>query len=150
MKKLLTCLMVLMMAIGLSACAWKPTVNWVKDCCVVTVIGDNSENVVINENIMFDWDNDLIRADQQEKINLIAYTMLEYPELTLKLNGHASTEGDIDYNFDLSNRRANAVRDALVAKGVSLDRIVNVQGMGETDIFGIELSPNRRVEVSSE
>ena len=103
--------------------------------------------ITINENIMFDWDKSFIRFDQIKVVNEIARLMKEYPETKITIKGYASIEGEIDYNLNLSNRRVEAVKDALVSMGVSVERIVNAQAKGETDIFGIELSKNRKVSV---
>jgi outer membrane protein OmpA-like peptidoglycan-associated protein len=152
MKNVMMYFMVLIMAIGLSACAGQQNkeIVWADDCCKVTATCVTKTKVIILEDIMFDWDKDVIRDDQQGKLDRITETMIEHPEVNILLDGHASIEGATDYNFDLSNRRANAVKDVLVSKGVEKNRIINTQGKGETDIFGLELSPNRRVQVSSE
>lgn len=149
MKYLMMCLTMLM-AFALFACATQPVgVVRTYDCCDVIVCSGTDEPIIF-EDIMFDWDKDVIRVDQQDKIDRIVGSMNDHPDIKVSLKGRASVEGTDEYNLDLSTRRVNAVRSVLISKGVSESRIVNAQGMGETDMFGIELSPNRRVEVSSD
>jgi len=67
------------------------------------------------------------------------------------VTGHADRAGSEAYNMELSLRRANAVRAALVARGVSPDSIT-VAGRGETEpdvptADGVEEQVNRRVRI---
>jgi outer membrane protein OmpA-like peptidoglycan-associated protein len=151
MKQVIMCLIVCLIAFGLSACAVQQTktVVFADECCGVKISCDD-EKIVILENVMFDWDKDNIHDDQQPVIDKIVGIMDEHPDINISLEGYASTEGELEYNLDLSGRRVDSVKSALVEKGVSEDRIVDAQGMGETDIFGIELPLNRKVKVSSE
>ena len=49
------------------------------------------------------------------------------------VTGHTDTAGDAAYNIDLSQRRANAVRDALLAAGINSDRArVEIFAEGES------------------
>ncbi|NJC32659.1 OOP family OmpA-OmpF porin [Sphingomonas jejuensis] len=50
---------------------------------------------------------------------------------TVTIGGHSDTRGDDDANLDVSRRRAEAVRDALVERGVAADRITII-AFGET------------------
>ena len=67
------------------------------------------------------------------------------------ITGHADTAGPEQYNLDLSLRRANAVRDALMARGVKSNGI-SVAGRGEAEPAvptddGAPEAANRRVEI---
>ncbi len=67
------------------------------------------------------------------------------------ITGHADTAGPEQYNLDLSLRRANAVRDALMARGVKSNGI-SVAGRGETEPAvptddDVPEAANRRVEI---
>jgi len=67
----------------------------------------------------------------------------------LVVEGHASEEGSFEYNFDLSDRRARSVFQALVAVGVHPDRL-SYRGMGEVVPIAVDdseaaLAANRRV-----
>jgi OOP family OmpA-OmpF porin len=65
--------------------------------------------------------------------------------------GHTDTSGGVAYNLRLSERRAKAVADALVAKGVS-GSVMNVDWKGKTDLAvptpdGVKEPLNRRTTI---
>jgi outer membrane protein OmpA-like peptidoglycan-associated protein len=58
--------------------------------------------------------------------------MKQNPDIRkVRVEGHTDSKGSDAYNIKLSQRRANAVRDYLIAHGVEADRLVAV-GYGET------------------
>lgn len=70
------------------------------------------------------------------------------------MTGHTDTVGGVAYNQRLSERRARAVEDALVADGVPKDTIA-ARGVGKTDLMvptadGVREPKNRRVEIVEE
>ena len=138
MNKILTVLFGLALMINF-ACASKQ----------VQTVDCSSVVVQIKEQVMFDWDSYVIRADQMDLINRIAATMLANPDLTLVLEGYASVEGDTDYNLKLSQIRAKAVKSMLMLSQVPEENIKSAIGNGETDIYGDLLENNRRVMVLS-
>lgn len=96
---------------------------------------------------MFDFDKSDIRADQEIILDKVDILMDTYPDTDLVINGYASTEGSEEYNLGLSQRRANAVKDALIKRGIPADRIKKVTGKGEVGIFGEILKLNRRAVI---
>src|SRR5690606_22639132 len=56
----------------------------------------------------------------------------KHPDVSLEIEGHTDSRGSDDYNLDLSERRAYAVRDWLIERDVSEDRLTAV-GKGEGD-----------------
>ena len=75
----------------------------------------------------------------------------KYKEVTVQITGHTDSVGTKEYNSGLSTRRANAVRDYLVRKGVNPDSIVTL-GFGETQPVASNKTPqgrllNRRGEI---
>jgi outer membrane protein OmpA-like peptidoglycan-associated protein len=70
----------------------------------------------------------------------------------VRVIGHTDTSGSQDYNDDLSQRRANVVRDALDAGGVD-GSIITTEARGETDLArstpdGVREPLNRRAAVT--
>jgi outer membrane protein OmpA-like peptidoglycan-associated protein len=116
---------------------------------VQTVDCSVQEIIQINEVIMFDWDDYCIRADQMDLLNRIAAIMIANPDLVLVLEGYASEEGDIEYNLELSQERANAVKSMLILSRVPEENIKEAIGNGESTIFGDLLDANRRVMILS-
>lgn len=102
--------------------------------------------------IYFDTDKADLKPESESEINEIATMLRTNPELRVMVVGHTDNQGDIQYNMDLSHRRATAVRDALVNKhNINIERLGAV-GMG---FFGPVASNrteegrslNRRVEL---
>jgi len=101
--------------------------------------------------ILFDYDSDVIRKesypvldDVVEKIKLLG----EFKKIIIE--GHCSEEGTDEYNMELSKRRALAVKEYLVKKGVDADKL-EIQAYGESrPIASNETeegrAQNRRVE----
>lgn len=71
-----------------------------------------------------------IRADSTPLLDRLAEAASRC-EGRLQVEGHTDSVGDAAFNQDLSERRAAAVRDALVARGVPADRLV-ARGFGAT------------------
>jgi outer membrane protein OmpA-like peptidoglycan-associated protein len=77
--------------------------------------------------------------------------MRDYPERSVRIEGHTDSVGSDDLNQRLSERRADAVRDALMARGTPSERI-RTRGFGETQPIAGNDDPggrqqNRRVEI---
>jgi peptidoglycan-associated lipoprotein len=73
--------------------------------------------------IYFDYDSYLVRKDQAEKVQANARFLQEHVGLRLVIQGHADERGSTDYNLALGDNRANAIKQALAAAGVSESRI---------------------------
>jgi len=155
MKRILNVIVALAMALMLGACSMSmDTIRYATDTDKVVKsvscdIPAEATKIKIIEPVMFDYDKSDIRADQVVIIDKVAEIMENNPDIILLLDGYASTEGSIEYNLALSDRRVNAVNDALVEKGVAKERIATLTAKGEVVDFGEELSPNRRVMILS-
>lgn len=102
--------------------------------------------------ILFDWDSAALTQAGAAVINEVIAAATADAGASVNLVGHADTSGPLDYNVRLSIRRANTVRDALVAGGVQPERIFST-GKGETEPAvptgdGVRNQANRRVEVT--
>ena len=107
------------------------------------------EVVHLKQNIMFDHDSADLRADQKANLDKISAFAAENPDFDLVIKGYASQEGNKDYNMGLSIKRAEAVKGALIDRGVDSSSIRSVTGQGATTMFGDILKTNRRVLVIS-
>ena len=101
--------------------------------------------------IHFDFDKSDIRASERSKIDDIVKVAKENPGIEIGLNGYADPRGSTAYNQKLSERRVNAIREAVVAGGVPATRIKTVAA-GEHGRNCMESTEdcyqrNRRVEV---
>ncbi|MCE7877785.1 MAG: OmpA family protein, partial [Betaproteobacteria bacterium PRO3] len=117
--------------------------------------------ITLASKALFDFDKAVLRPDGKAAIDseiIAKLSQVQKLELVL-VTGHTDRIGTQQYNQKLSERRADAVRDYLVSKGVPKDKIETL-GMGKTQpLPGVVcnmtamkeliacLQPNRRVEV---
>jgi OOP family OmpA-OmpF porin len=107
--------------------------------------------IEIHEKIQFALDKSEILPVSFGLLDEVAKVIQENPHVQkVNVEGHASDEGDENYNLTLSKARAEAVRLYLVSKGVSADRLSSA-GFGETKPLVANDTPenrekNRRVE----
>jgi len=73
--------------------------------------------------IFFDYDKADLRPDQQSSLANDAEFLKAHPTWRFTIEGNCDERGSIEYNLALGDRRANAVKTALVSAGVSADRI---------------------------
>ena len=103
------------------------------------------------DNVLFDFDKTEIKPAAYHLLDDVVAILKKNPDMKILLNGHCDNIGTAEYNMDLSLRRAHAVRDYMVRKGI-LQKKVDTQGFGFTQpvaLNGTETgrSMNRRVEI---
>ena len=95
----------------------------------VTRVGDQ---IVLNmpSNITFATDQDQVNAGFFQTLNSVALVLNKYKQSLIDIYGHTDSDGDNNYNLDLSQRRAQSVATYLSTQGVDSRRMY-VQGAGE-------------------
>ena len=94
------------------------------------VVTDTS--IEILDMIYFEFNKAIIKKESYPILDAVAATLQGNPSIQLvEIQGHTDERGDDAYNLDLSQRRANAVREYLINKGVDANRLT-AQGYGET------------------
>jgi len=106
----------------------------------------------INFTVYFDYDKSNLTPEAANLVKEAASRALANDIDTVVVQGHTDKSGGSAYNQALSQRRANAVRDGLIANGVSADRI-RMDAFGEDrpakeTADGVREPLNRRAEVS--
>jgi outer membrane protein OmpA-like peptidoglycan-associated protein len=86
-------------------------------------------NTAAFKDILFDTDKSDIRANEMSKITDIAAHVKQNAPMNVGIGGYADPRGTDQHNQGLSERRVNAIRDALVKAGVASDKI-------QTSAFG--------------
>ena len=122
-----------------------------EDGCPEERVVVTREKIEFDGKVYFETDKAEVKVESHELLDAIALVMNKHPEvLKVEVQGHSDSRGDDEYNRDLSDRRAAAVRRYLVEKGVARDRLVS-KGYGESNPVVNEeneaaWSQNRRVE----
>jgi peptidoglycan-associated lipoprotein len=80
---------------------------------------------------LFDFDKSAIRSNETSHVSDVAAYLQQNPSARVGIDGHADPRGTDPYNQSLSERRVNAIRDALVNAGVSTGKI-HTGAFGET------------------
>jgi peptidoglycan-associated lipoprotein len=78
------------------------------------------------KDVYFDYDKSDIRGDQQSSVQADVAFLSQHPNISFTIEGHCDERGSTDYNLALGDKRANAVKDALVSGGVSASRIKTI------------------------
>ncbi|MBE9064972.1 OmpA family protein, partial [cf. Phormidesmis sp. LEGE 11477] len=104
----------------------------------------------IPRNIHFALDQSFISPASANILDQVAAALLQYPSLTLELQGHTDPRANDDYNQALGERRALSARDYLLQKGVSPERL-RIRSFGETQTIStapdiVDYARDRRVE----
>jgi outer membrane protein OmpA-like peptidoglycan-associated protein len=96
--------------------------------------------------VFFDFDSAVLKPGAYGEIDRVASVLNKYPQTTIRVEGHTDAAGPEAYNQPLSERRAEAVKNALVQKGVDAARIEAI-GYGESQPVSSESAMNRRVSI---
>ena len=103
------------------------------------------------EDVHFDFDRASLKPSATETLDSIASDLRAQPEIPYEVGGHTDSVGSVQYNQDLSERRAITVQDYLVGRGVSQSQLAS-RGYSESkpiasnDTIGGR-AMNRRVEI---
>lgn len=90
-----------------------------------------AERIDLKDSVYFETGKAVIKVESNAMLDEIAELMVNHPELLkVKVEGHTDSRGNAAYNKDLSARRAAAVVDYLVGRGVERGRLSS-EGFGE-------------------
>ena len=68
-------------------------------------------------------------------LDLVSESLKKFPELRIQIEAHTDSRGSAGTNLRLSQKRAEAIRDYLISKGVAAETIAQVTGYGEQQII---------------
>lgn len=108
--------------------------------------------ITLSGNVLFETNKSKLFPNAEAKLNDVAKALTQQdPDSQIVVEGHADSQGDDQHNLELSQQRANAVREYLVTQGIAADRIV-AKGYGESRPVADNKSAegranNRRVEI---
>lgn len=105
----------------------------------------------LKSDILFDTGKATLKPTARDNLRQMASIMKKYPENVLTINGYTDSTGSEEVNEELSEKRAEVVKNALVANGLPRETITT-QGLGEEDPVADNSTAsgrqkNRRVEI---
>jgi outer membrane protein OmpA-like peptidoglycan-associated protein len=96
--------------------------------------------------MFFDFDSAELKPGAYSELNRVATVLNNFPQTTIRVEGHTDTKGAVDYNQRLSERRAMAVKNALTQLRIDPQRIDAV-GYGKSQPISSSDAANRRVVI---
>lgn len=112
------------------------------------------DNITLNmpDNITFGFDSSSLQPQFYPVLDNLARTLTEYNQTIIEVAGHTDSKGSDTYNQQLSVRRADAVGNYLMTRGLVRDRFI-VTGAGESRPIASNdtesgRAQNRRVEIT--
>ena len=96
--------------------------------------------------IFFDSSSSTLKPGAYSEIDRISNVLNNYPQTTIRVEGHTDSTGPEDYNQRLSEKRAETVKNALIQRAVDPKRIAAV-GYGESQPISSDNATNRRVSI---
>jgi len=115
----------------LAACATPPTAETSGSGTTVATAGPvpgSQEDLVKNvgDRVFFSFNKSMLEADAHATLDHQAAWLKQYMQNNVQLAGNCDDRGTEEYNIALGQRRANAARDYLVAKGVAGSRVTTI------------------------
>jgi peptidoglycan-associated lipoprotein len=114
-------------------------------------MGADATGPLARKVIYFDFDKSEIKAEFADVVSAHARNLTSHPNVKMKLEGNTDERGTREYNIGLGERRAQAVRRALMLQGVAESQLTTVSfGAERPAVEGDDESAwakNRRVEL---
>lgn len=99
-------------------------------------VGDDLRSALNIDIIYFDLDKWNIREDAAVELAKIVEVLHENPKMKIAIRSHTDSRQTHQYNQILSDKRAQATRDWLIAKGIAPERLT-AKGYGETQLLNV-------------
>ena len=101
-------------------------------------------------NVQFQSGTDILTTESFESLNMLVKILAENPTLVLEVGGHTDNKGADEANIKMSNKRADAVKNYLVSKGIKPTQLIT-KGYGSSQPIADNATTegrtkNRRVE----
>ena len=104
----------------------------------------------IQDMIYFDFDRSDLREDARQTLQTKAEALRQFPDIRIRIEGHADERGTVEYNLALGERRADAARTYLVDLGIDPDRMTTISyGEERPAMDGPTKRPGRRIVATS-
>jgi outer membrane protein OmpA-like peptidoglycan-associated protein len=113
---------------------------------------ETARGLIMNlSDVLFDFNKYTLKPEAREKLAKVSGILLAYPDLKVQVEGYTDNIGTDEYNQQLSEKRADSVRDYLVSQSVPGSNIT-AQGYGKSNPIADNATnsgraQNRRVEL---
>jgi peptidoglycan-associated lipoprotein len=115
---------VLVAALSIAACANKSAEDMQANAAGQATPGSQQDFVVnVGDRVFFDTDQVDLTAQSRATLDKQAQWLTHYSQYSFTIEGHADERGTREYNIALGARRAQAVRDYLVSRGIAANRM---------------------------
>ena len=88
------------------------------------------DKIFVLDNIYYELDKADIRPDAAKELDKLVQILIDNPEIKIELSSHTDSIATVEYNMDLSQRRAESAVNYMIQRGISPDRMV-AKGYGE-------------------
>jgi peptidoglycan-associated lipoprotein len=88
--------------------------------------GSKEEFLTIGDRVFFDFNKSAVRADGKATLDKQVAWLKKYPKYGITIEGNCDERGTREYNLALGERRANAVKQYMVANGIPAARVKTI------------------------
>jgi len=92
---------------------------------------ESDRKIILEYNIFFNKNEFLIKKNYTNKLNQISELLINNPTLGIEISGYADTQGEENFNLNLSIKRANSVLKFFIDKNIDTRRSI-INGYGES------------------
>lgn len=105
----------------------------------------STEKPIEIPNIFYDYNKWELRPESREALDKLVEILTDNPTVTIELASHTDSRGSQDYNYELSQKRAQSVVNYLIDKGIATDRL-KAKGYAQTQPKVVDATLNARYE----
>lgn len=95
------------------------------------IVKEKERTVIKTEEIHFDYSLWYLRRESRERLGAVIEIMKSNPGMVIEIGTHTDIRGNKEYNRDLSQKRANSVKEFLLKNGIAKNRAI-AKGYGES------------------
>ncbi len=95
------------------------------------VVKDKDRLIIKTDPIYFDYNLWYIRKESKVVLGRVVELMKKYPDMKIEIGAHTDSRGNVKFNQDLSQKRANSTREFIIQSGIDAKRVV-AKGYGES------------------
>lgn len=121
------------------------------------VVAAEEDGPIVLKGVTFEYDSARLTAEAEDRLDNVVNALKSAEDINVNIAGHTDSLGSATYNLQLSQARADSVRDYLVSHGIDASRLTT-RGYGETRPVAPNVNPdgsdnpagrakNRRVEL---